>query len=290
MWHTIEQVISEATCKPFVIERRVGVGGGSINSSYKISGTEQHYFVKINAVECLDMFAAEAAGLMALANANSVRVPNSICRGVVDTHAYLAMEFIAFGSGGNMQMLGQQLAAMHRHTQSGFGWMRDNTIGSTPQINAPSDKWTSFFCEHRLGFQLKLAACNGYRGTLQHKGERLMSDLNLFFEDYSPQPSLLHGDLWSGNQAVDMQGHPVIYDPAVYYGDREADIAMTELFGGFGRDFYAAYNESWPLDAGYCVRKTLYNLYHILNHANLFGGGYAGQAEFMIDQLLSEVG
>jgi len=289
MWHRIEQDISKSTHRKFTIEHKVSVGGGSINSTYRIEGLKQRYFVKTNAAECLDMFAAEANGLIALAGSKAVRVPKPVCRGVANTHAYLVMEFIAFGGGGSPHALGEQLAAMHRHTQPEFGWYCDNTIGSTPQINTPSDDWTSFFREYRLGFQLKLAAHNGYGGTLQRKGERLMCDLGLFFEDYSPQASLLHGDLWGGNHAVDMDGHPVIYDPAVYYGDREADIAMTELFGGFGSAFYAAYHEAWPLDEGYGVRKTLYNLYHILNHANLFGGGYASQAESMMDRLLSEL-
>jgi len=289
MWQKIEQDISESTHKKFIIERQIGVGGGSINSTYRIEGLKQCYFVKTNTAECLDMFAAEAGGLTALAGAKAVRVPKPVCRGVANTHAYLVMEFIAFGGGSNPHALGEQLAAMHRHTQPEFGWYCDNTIGSTPQINTPSDNWTSFLREHRLGFQLKLAAQNGYGGGLQRKGERLMADLDVFFEDYRPQASLLHGDLWGGNHAVDTEGRPVIYDPAVYYGDREADIAMTELFGGFGSAFYAAYNEAWPLDAGYRVRKTLYNLYHILNHANLFGGGYASQAESMIDCLLSEL-
>jgi len=289
MWQNIEQGISESTHKKFTIERRISVGGGSINTTYRIEGAGQCYFVKTNTDERLDMFAAEANGLMALAGTKAVRVPKPVCRGMANTHAYLVMEFIAFGNGSNPHALGKQLAAMHRHTQPKFGWYCDNTIGSTPQINTLSDNWASFFREHRFGFQLKLAALNGYGGSLQRKGDRLMSDLGLFFEDYSPQPSLLHGDLWGGNHAVDMEGHPVIYDPAVYYGDREADIAMTELFGGFGSAFYAAYHEAWPLDGGYAVRKTLYNLYHILNHANLFGGGYVGQAESMMDRLLSEL-
>lgn len=289
MWHRIEQDISESTHRDFTIERRIGVGGGSINSTYRIEGASQRYFVKTNAVKFLDMFAAEANGLMALADAKAIRVPKPVCRGVANTHAYLAMEFIAFGGDSNPRALGKALATMHRHTQTEFGWYCDNTIGSTPQINTPSDNWTSFFREHRLGFQLNLAARNGYGGSLQQKGARLMADLELFFAGYDPQASLLHGDLWGGNHAVDEEGNPVIYDPAVYYGDREADIAMTELFGGFGSGFYAAYIASWPLDAGYCVRKTLYNLYHILNHANLFGGGYASQAESMMDSLLSEL-
>ncbi|MGZ8947750.1 MAG: fructosamine kinase family protein, partial [Methylococcaceae bacterium] len=170
-----------------------------------------------------------------------------------------------------------------------FGWHRDNTIGSTLQINNQSNDWLTFWREQRLGFQLKLAGNNGYGGSLQANGECLCSDMAILFNDYMPQPSLLHGDLWAGNAAVDKLGSPVIFDPACYYGDREADLAMTELFGGFSRDFYAAYQAVWPLDDGYDVRKTLYNLYHILNHLHLFGGGYLRQAESMMAMLLSEI-
>jgi fructosamine-3-kinase len=177
---------------------------------------------------------------------------------------------------------------MHRCESGRFGWHRDNTIGSTPQINDPSDDWITFYRDHRLGFQYQLAADHGY-GELMPSGQQLMDCLDQFFADYKPRASLLHGDLWSGNYAIDQNGQPVIFDPAVYYGDREADLAMTELFGGFSARFYAAYNDAYPLDAGYKVRKNLYNLYHILNHLNLFGGGYLGQAERMTRQLLSEV-
>jgi fructosamine-3-kinase len=178
---------------------------------------------------------------------------------------------------------------MHRQAQPYFGWRRDNTIGSTLQLNSSSDDWLTFWREQRLGFQLKLAANNGYGGSLQAKGERLCSDMAVFFEHYSPHPSLLHGDLWAGNAAVDKQGRPVVFDPACYYGDREADLAMTELFGGFSPDFYSAYQAEWPLDHGYSLRKTFYNLYHSLNHLNLFGGGYLRQAESMMAQLLAEI-
>ncbi len=157
------------------------------------------------------------------------------------------------------------------------------------QVNNRSEDWQSFWREQRLGFQLKLAADKGYGGRLQADGERLCSNMAALFDNYLPQPSLLHGDLWAGNAAVDKRGRPVIYDPACYYGDREADLAMTELFGGFSRGFYAAYQAVWPLDHGYGVRKTFYNLYHILNHVNLFGGGYLRQAESMMAMLLSEI-
>jgi fructosamine-3-kinase len=143
-----------------------------------------------------------------------------------------------------------------------------------------------FWRDQRLGYQLKLAARSG-RDFLK-KGERLLADLGAFFQNYRPAPSLLHGDLWSGNVGVARQ-QPVVFDPAVYYGDRETDVAMTELFGGFSGRFYQAYRETWPLDDGYPVRKTLYNLYHVLNHFNLFGGGYGSQAEHMMDSLLSEL-
>ncbi len=186
------------------------------------------------------------------------------------------------------ELLGQQLAAMHRTTTNEFGWRRNNTIGSTPQINIGEQDWVMFYREQRLRFQLDLANEHGYGGDLLRHGELLLEKLPVFFASYQPVPSLLHGDLWGGNHAVLHDDTPVIFDPAVYYGDREADLAMTELFGGFGSGFYAAYREAWPLDPGYRIRRDLYNLYHVLNHLNLFGGGYRGQAEQLIDRLLSE--
>jgi len=237
------------------------------------------------------MFEAEAAGLHELAAANAIRVPTPICSGTADGQSWLVTAYIEFGRGGrdSARQFGRQLADLHRQTSVQFGWFRDNTIGSTPQHNGYMGNWVDFYRQRRLRFQFELAARNGFAGSLQRKGERLMANLNTFFSSYAPQPSLLHGDLWGGNRAFDTAGEPVIFDPAVYYGDREADIAMTELFGGFGAEFYASYNEAWPLDDGYAVRKTLYNLYHILNHANIFGGAYAAQAESMIDQLLTEI-
>ena len=190
--------------------------------------------------------------------------------------------------GDGPEQAGRQLAAMHRNGRERFGWHRDNTIGSTPQPNASSADWIKFWREQRLGFQLRLAARNGHGGRLQSQGEKLLECFPALI-DHDPQPALLHGDLWGGNLGYDSDGHPVIYDPAVYYGDREAELAMTELFGGFPGHFYAAYEEAWPLEPGYRVRKTLYNLYHILNHLNMFGGGYLGQAQRMIDRLLAEV-
>lgn len=177
-----------------------------------------------------------------------------------------------------------------RGTSSRFGFAQDNFIGTTPQPNGWKNSWINFWREQRLRFQLRLAAQNGYGGQLQTLGEKLLDTLPAFFDGYTPQPSLLHGDLWSGNHAFLADGTPVIFDPAPYYGDRECDLAMTELFGGYPADFYAAYSEAYPLHGGYAMRRNLYNLYHILNHANLFGGGYVRQAEQMMQRLLAEVG
>jgi fructosamine-3-kinase len=181
---------------------------------------------------------------------------------------------------------GRVLACLHRCTATDFGWHRENTIGSTPQHNTRARDWVAFWRERRLGFQLDLAARNGYGRALLDSGERLMSVLDGLI-GHRPVASLLHGDLWGGNIGASRDGEPVIFDPAVYFGDRETDLAMTELFGGFGSDFYAAYREAWPLPPEYATRKTLYNLYHVLNHLNLFGGGYLTQAKGMMDRLVA---
>jgi fructosamine-3-kinase len=289
MWKTIAAQITATTGKPFTIETRHPIGGGCINDASLIEGNGQRYFVKLNRAAHEDMFAAEAAGLRALAVAQAVRVPMPVCCGSAGDDAWLVMEYLDLRGGSGSERLGRELARMHRSTRAQFGWLRDNTIGSTPQINTPAADWISFWRDRRLGYQLELAARNGYHRGLAAPGERLMAALPAFFSGYSPAPSLLHGDLWSGNAGALADGTPVLFDPAVYYGDREADLAMTELFGGFGARFMAAYHEAWPIDPGYRVRKTLYNLYHILNHLNLFGGGYLSQAQGMMERLLGEM-
>ncbi len=267
------------------------IGGGCINSAYQLKAEQRSYFIKVNQPSLSLMFEAEALGLQEIAATKSVRVPEVICQGSNQQHSYLVLEYISLRglrSDGNIA-LGEQLAHMHKVKQPFFGWQKDNTIGSTPQINDQKHDWLVFWRDERLGQQLKFAANNGYTGRLQSLGEKLLDGLDKLLENHQPQPSLLHGDLWGGNAAADDLGNPVIFDPACYYGDRETDLAMTELFGGFGRDFFTAYNAVYPVDSGYSTRKSLYNLYHILNHLNLFGGGYMGQAESMIDQLLSEI-
>lgn len=268
---------------------RQSIGGGSINPAVHVQGEGRDFFVKTNTASGLAMFEAEAAGLRELAASGTVRVPEPICCGAAAANAYLVLEYLEFGRRGKGAVLGEQLAALHRTNRDNFGWDRDNTIGSTPQINTPCDDWIEFWRKHRLGYQFDLARNNGWDGKLQHYAEQLLMGLGAFFSDYRPQPALLHGDLWSGNHGYLIDGQPVLFDPAVYYGDRETDIAMTELFGGFSADFYAGYRAAWPLDAGYAVRKQLYNLYHILNHLNLFGGSYQGQALDLSQRLLAEL-
>ncbi len=243
-------------------------------------------FVKTGPPGSLPMFEAEAEGLRELAAAHAIRVPAVIDCGIDNGTAYIAIERLRFerATTGIEATFGEQLANLHRHTKEQHGWHRDNTIGPTPQHNPWTGDWIDFFREHRLRFQLDLAARNGYTGELQALGDQLEGRLPDLFDGYTPAASLCHGDLWSGNWGV-AGGVPVIFDPAVYYGDRESDIAMTMLFGGFGRAFYRAYEESWPMAAGHDRRLKLYQLYHVLNHLNLFGSGYMGQAMKLLRDL-----
>lgn len=297
-WNPITAAISHATQTHFELADAVPLSGGCINQAWRIqSRNGTSYFVKLNDAHRLTIpstslrtgFEAECAGLNAMAATRTVRVPQPIAHGTADTHAFLVLEYLDLHSHGNACLLGEQLAALHRNTADQFGWQQDNTLGETLQRNDWASDWISFWREQRLGYQLDLAARNGYDGKLQRLGQQLMEKIPELFGDYRPVPSLLHGDLWGGNHAFTADGTPVLFDPAPYYGDREADLAMTELFGGFDQDFYASYRAAWPLDTGYATRKVLYNLYHILNHANLFGGGYARQAEGMMQRLLAEM-
>lgn len=290
IWSAIENAVSLVRRHPFRIRTHHALDGGCINAAALVEGDGERFFVKLNDAGHAGMFAAEAEGLRELAAAAAVRVPGVIGQGEAAGQTFLVLEYLELGpaDGGAHERLGRELAALHRHQASCFGWTRDNTIGSTPQINAQESDWIVFFREHRLRHQFELAVRNGYRAPLGDSAEELLEVLPKFFSAYRPAASLLHGDLWGGNHGALADGTPVIFDPAVYYGDREADLAMTELFGGFSGRFYAAYREAWPLDPGYAVRKTLYNLYHILNHLNLFGGGYSTQARSMIARLLAE--
>lgn len=284
LWTAIARQISQVTGRPFTVLQRRSVSGGCINQGYCLLGDEENYFVKINQAHQLGMFQAEALGLEEMAATQTIRVPRPICYGSEGTQSYLVLEWLEFGRGNNdsWYRLGQQLAALHQAGGSDqFGWQRGNVIGSTPQLNPWTGSWAEFFAEQRIGYQLRLARRKG--GNFPDPAT-ITPQVTALLQDRQPKPALVHGDLWSGNAAILTTGEPVILDPATYYGDPEVDIAMTELFGGFPAGFYQGYNAVSPLDSGYQRRKTLYNLYHILNHFNLFGGGYAQQAQQMLRQ------
>ena len=284
MWTEIAEKISQATGEKFTVNNYHSVRGGCINQGYKITDNDRSYFVKLNQGSQIEMFAAEALGLKQMLETNTIRIPHPICWGITGNKSYIAMEWLEFtsGEGKSWEEMGHKLAAMHRFkVSSEFGWEVNNTIGATPQINTKTANWADFFAEHRIGYQIKLARRKGGNFATE-----IIEIVRKKLADRQPQPSLVHGDLWSGNVAVTIEGEPVILDPATYWGDREVDIAMTEVFGGFPAAFYRGYNQEWELDTGYQQRKTIYNLYHILNHFNLFGGGYGSQASRMISQIM----
>jgi protein-ribulosamine 3-kinase len=265
-WLEIAEAIASRLNAPFRIEHRRPVAGGCINNASVIDGRGFRLFVKVNSAQRAAAFDAEADALARLGATGTVRVPRAVGTGVAGDHAWLAMEFLELGNGvADWPRLGRDLAALHRQHSERFGWHRDNTIGTTPQINRWTDEWIDFLRTHRLGYQLQRAAAGGHRGKL------------------------LHGDLWSGNAGFLTDGCPVVFDPACYFGDREADLAMTELFGGFPVAFYRAYAEAWPLDPGYRLRGELYKLYHLLNHLNLFGASYLARCETTLETLLAAI-
>ncbi|MEO1342169.1 MAG: fructosamine kinase family protein [Cyanobacteria bacterium J06635_13] len=286
MWTEIAQAIGHATGKEFAIANTQSVSGGCINQGYRVSSSDAVYFVKINTASQVEMFAAEALGVKQMSATQTITVPQPVCWGTAGNSSYIVLQWLDFARGDDRSWtaMGHQLAALHREgTNENFGWSQNNTIGSTPQINTWMSNWADFFAQQRIGYQLKLAQRRG--GSFP--------ELNLVVDtvrdklaDRKPQPALVHGDLWSGNAAIAADGSPVIFDPATYYGDRETDIAMTELFGGFPSAFYRGYNEAWQLDDGYQQRKNIYNLYHVLNHFNLFGGSYGNQARRIIEKII----
>ena len=284
MWTEIEAHISQVTGEKFYSSQRGSVSGGCINQGYAVSDGQRTYFVKLNQASQVSMFEAEALGLQQMFQTDTIRVPKPICWGIAGNSGYLVLEWLEIGGGNteSWEQMGRMLAAMHLTTSSlGFGWDMNNTIGSTPQINTWTANWAEFYAKYRLLYQFQLARRRG--GDFPQEKELLAAIPELL--THQPQPSLVHGDLWGGNAGCTVS-EPIIFDPATYFGDREVDIAMTELFGSFPAAFYHGYNEVWRLDEGYERRKTLYNLYHILNHFNLFGGGYAAQANRMISQVL----
>ena len=287
--------IGAATATPFDVVAMHPVSGGCIHAALDVTGMtafgEQRWFAKVDEAERAPMFAAEADGLAAIAAANALHVPRVLAHGKDGERAWIVLEWLELAPLGaaSASHLGAALAAQHRVPQSRFGWERDNFIGASPQRNGWSDDWNAFWRDHRLHPQLRFAARNRLPSRMIDRGERLAADCHELLRGHAATKSLLHGDLWSGNAAATDAAHSAVFDPAVYIGDPEADIAMTELFGGFPPDLLAAYRAEWPVEAGYTTRRDLYNLYHVLNHANLFAGGYVRQAEHSIERLLAEI-
>ncbi len=267
------------------IVHAVRASQSSFDRTFVAQGACDRFFVKLSGSE--PRLRAEFDGLRHLARTRTVRVPQPIAVGAVGPAACLVTEFIELAPAQDKSyvQLGGMLAAMHRHTFESHGWHQDNFIGATAQPNARHRQWTEFFRSQRLDHQLRLARENGHHGEIQSLGAKIASDLESVLCDHEPPPSLVHGDLWHGNCGFDHDGLPVIYDPAAHCADRETDLAMTQLFGGFAPQFYQAYCESWPLPEGYRLRSQVYNLYHVLNHLNLFGGSYSSQAVSMMRRI-----
>lgn len=270
----------------FEIRTIENLSGGCISNAYKlITKSGLSYFLKINEASPSDMFEKEAHGLNELRKAGAIRVPVP----KLFSGSYLVTEFIDSGRKSEyfFRDFGRQFAHLHKFTGSSFGFYEDNYIGSTPQKNIPGEgegtDWKEFYFRKRLQFQLSLCEKNGLSTEALRKDfDKLRDKIADILNGSEEKPSLLHGDLWSGNYMVDEAGQPCIIDPAVYYGHREADLAMTKLFGGYPREFYESYNEIFPLKDGWEYRENIYKLYHILNHLNLFGKSYYSQALSLI--------
>jgi protein-ribulosamine 3-kinase len=288
-WLLISQKLAEHLQQPLSSAVATPLTGGAINRAFRLDCGAYRFFIKLNQAARESMFVAEREGLQAIRDSQAIRVPEVYLTGIDGGYAYLVMEYIDLDGPPDQDRLAQALAAMHGCQQPRFGFHCDNTIGSTPQVNRLTMDWVGFWRDHRLGYQLELARHNGATARLIDRGSRLAENLSHFFTTYQPQASLLHGDLWGGNYGSDRLGNPAIYDPACYYGDHETDLAMMELFGRPGERFFAQYRECFPIDEGYVERRDLYNLYHLLNHSNLFGGAYADQSQQVIDRLLAQL-
>lgn len=278
---SIEHAIAQfSACEESIANVRP-LGGGCINEVHCItmSGGPE-YLLKVNRNVPADFFRREAEGLEALRRAGSIRVPRPLSDGFCTESRshYLLTEFVPTGRKGNdfFEVFGNQLAELHRRsTQPEYGFATDNYLGSTVQVNRRNESWIEFFAESRIGYQVRLANQNQLATPeLNRLSDRFCDRLDSLLSDSLERPALIHGDLWGGNFLVDPEGKPVLIDPAAHFAHREAELAMTQLFGGFSQEFYDAYHETWPLQDGWPDRLELYKLYHLLNHLNLFGTSY----------------
>ncbi len=264
--------------------------GGCISKAFEIKlYSGKKYFLKYNNDCPEDFFLKEASGLNELAKSNAIRTPKVILTGT----NFILLEYISSNKKQKnfFEYFGSAFAQLHKSGSESFGFKENNYLGSTVQLNLPDENearnWTEFYFNKRLLFQFKLAEKNGYADEkLRKKFIALESKLKFILSGSEEKPSLLHGDLWSGNFMADESGSVCLIDPAVYYGHREADLAMTHLFGGFPEAFYSSYNNSFPLKDGFQYRENIYKLYHVLNHLNLFGFPYYGQAISLMEYYL----
>ncbi len=289
MRSAIESAIDAATGEQARVSETLSLPGGCIHSSRKLILEDGRvFFCKVGSGEPKDILEREFQGLRMLGRAESIRTLKPLAHESLPElgSQFLIAEFVSAGQpdGAFFERFGRGLALLHRDwTAPRFGFEHDNYIGRTPQPNPWTSDWCDFWGRHRLGFQLELALKNGYNSLELHGlGRELIGQLPERIGGTEEPPSLLHGDLWSGNFLVDKQGRAVLIDPAVYYGHREAELAMCQLFGGFSRAFYDSYQEAWPLQTGSRERIEIYQLYHLLNHLNLFGTGYLAGS---LDQL-----
>ena len=283
---SIENALSTVTGNPVQISESNSIGGGCINEAYSLKTNVGKYFIKYNsATEFPGMFEKEASGLKLLAETNTICIPEVICAGESWKHAFLLQKFIEPGSQYQdfWHNFGTLLSDLHRNTSDSFGLDHDNYIGSMFQENKQQPDFINFFITQRLEPQLKIAR---NQSAFSQSDTRYFDSLFKSLHNIIPieKPALLHGDLWIGNFMVNASGAPCVFDPAVYYGHREADIAMTKLFGGFSPEFYHVYNNSWPMEKNWQKRVDIFNLYPLLVHVNLFGGSYALQVLRIIRQ------
>jgi fructosamine-3-kinase len=289
----LTEMIRELWGASLAVRSAESVSGGDINEAARITLSDgRALFLKYNLEPLPQLFEVEAHGLALLGDTRTVRVPDVYAvRESTENHpAFLLMEWLSPSSSRTpdvMRGFGRKLVRLHQHTWNAYGLDHDNYIGSLPQRNTPTRSWVEFYREHRLGAQRELAKRLGrLPAERQGKLERLMERLDELIDESSVRPSLLHGDLWGGNYLVS-EGEAVLIDPAVYYGDREVELAFTELFGGFPPEFYEGYSEVWPLDADYEERKALYQLYPLLVHLNLFGESYGASVDRVLQRYVT---
>ena len=286
MWRAIEQNITQVIGQQFSIKHKQPVAGGDINLCYWLSDYQHNYFIKLNDKSRLQQFESEAYSLAQITQLKTMSCPNVIATGTTLDKSYLILEYLPFKKATAKEWFnfGEQLARMHKTSTHGqFGWEHDNYIGTTLQPNGWQSNWRTFFAEQRIGWQLQLLAEKSIKlGNIEH----IVDACHDILQHHQVTPCLVHGDLWQGNLGFNDDG-AFIFDPASYYGDREVDIAMSELFGQLPGEFYQGYQGTYPLNNDYDKRKLVYNFYHILNHANLFGGVYIEQCKANLTRILA---